>query len=105
MAEKKNKNEKKSLAQQLVRFGFVGIAATLIDYGIMVLLTELFGVNYLILQYDLFLCFCSIQLHHEYYLGVQCNGRAEKGTGYDRFSGVERDWFGNQSVDHVDRCR
>ncbi len=48
MAEKKNKNEKKSLAQQLVRFGFVGIAATLIDYGIMVLLTELFGVNYLI---------------------------------------------------------
>lgn len=48
MAEKKNKNEKKSLAQQLIRFGFVGIAATLIDYGIMVLLTELFGVNYLI---------------------------------------------------------
>ena len=46
MAEKKNKNEKKSLAQQLIRFGFVGIAATLIDYGIMVLLTELFGVNY-----------------------------------------------------------
>ncbi len=38
----------KKLFSQLIRFGIVGIIAFLIDYGLMVLLTEIFGVNYLL---------------------------------------------------------
>lgn len=37
-----------SFLQQIIRFGFVGGTAFLIDYGIMILLTEVFGVDYLI---------------------------------------------------------
>lgn len=45
-----NRSEKrnKSLIKQIIRFGFVGGGAFLIDYGVMVFLTEVFGVNYLI---------------------------------------------------------
>ncbi len=38
----------KSLFEQIIKFAGVGITAFIIDYGIMVALTELFGVDYLI---------------------------------------------------------
>lgn len=38
----------KKLFQQLMKFGVVGVIAFVIDYGLMVVLTELFGVEYLL---------------------------------------------------------
>ena len=38
----------KKLISQFMKFGIVGIIAFVIDYGFMVLLTEVFGVPYLI---------------------------------------------------------
>lgn len=38
---------KKSLLGQIIRFGFVGGSATLLDYGVMVLLKEVCGLDYL----------------------------------------------------------
>lgn len=38
----------KKLIAQLMKFGVVGVIAFIIDYGLMVLLTEAFGVNYLL---------------------------------------------------------
>jgi putative flippase GtrA len=38
----------KKLLGQIIKFGFVGFLCFFIDYGIMVFLTEVFGVNYLI---------------------------------------------------------
>lgn len=38
----------KKLIAQFAKFGAVGGIAFLIDYGVMVLLTEVFGVNYLV---------------------------------------------------------
>ena len=38
----------KKLIAQFMKFGIVGVIAFLIDYGLMVALTEFFGVPYLI---------------------------------------------------------
>jgi putative flippase GtrA len=38
----------KKLFAQFMKFGIVGVIAFVIDYGILVLLTEVFGVNYLV---------------------------------------------------------
>lgn len=38
----------KKLIAQFMKFGVVGVIAFCIDYGLLVLLTELFGVNYLV---------------------------------------------------------
>lgn len=40
--------KKTNLMEQIIRFAVVGGGAFAIDYGIMIFLTEVFGVNYLI---------------------------------------------------------
>ena len=38
----------KKLIEQIIKFGFVGFLCFFIDYGIMVFLTEIMGVDYLV---------------------------------------------------------
>ena len=38
----------KKLIAQIMKFGVVGVIAFAIDYGLLALLTEVFGVNYLV---------------------------------------------------------
>ncbi len=42
------KEETENTLVQLFRYGFVGGAAFLVDYGVLVLLTEVFGMHYLL---------------------------------------------------------
>lgn len=39
---------KKRLFEQIIKFGFVGGSAFLIDYGVLFVLTEFFGIYYLV---------------------------------------------------------
>lgn len=39
---------KKRFLEQIIKFGFVGGSAFLIDYGILFVLTEFFGIHYLV---------------------------------------------------------
>ena len=45
-------NKKKNLMRQIIRFAFVGGSAFVIDYGVMIFLTELIGINYLQLYFE-----------------------------------------------------
>ena len=38
----------KKLIEQLMKFGIVGVLCFVIDYGLMIFLTEVFGISYLI---------------------------------------------------------
>ena len=38
----------KKLIEQFMKFSVVGVAAFVIDYGLLALLTEVFGINYLV---------------------------------------------------------
>ena len=38
----------KKLIEQIFKFGIIGVLAFVIDYGIMILLSEVFNINYLI---------------------------------------------------------
>lgn len=40
--------DKKKLLAQIIKFGFVGGGAFLIDYGVLFILTEFVGINYLV---------------------------------------------------------
>lgn len=48
------------LLKQLIKFGIVGVISTLLDYGLMILFTEVFGLYYLLsstLSYGISLIF------------------------------------------------
>ena len=57
-------NKKKNLMRQIIRFAFVGGSAFVIDYGVMIFLTELIGINYLISGFG------YLQLYFECTLGI-----------------------------------
>ncbi|MDY6083412.1 MAG: GtrA family protein [Actinomycetaceae bacterium] len=44
------------LIRQLIRFSIVGVIATIVDFGILIGLTELFGVHYLVSAALAFIC-------------------------------------------------
>lgn len=61
------RKEKTSLIQQLIRFAFVGGSAFVIDYGIMIFLTEVIGINYLLSSA---LSFC-VSVIYNYILSIR----------------------------------
>lgn len=63
-------NKKKNLMRQIIRFAFVGGSAFVIDYGVMIFLTELIGINYLISSGISFFGFGYLQLYFECTLGI-----------------------------------
>jgi putative flippase GtrA len=76
----------KNLMKQIFRFGVVGGAAFVIDYGIMILLTELVGINYLISSS---ISFC-ISVIFNYILSIIWvfdvdNGNGKKGSNFIKF--------------------
>ncbi len=50
----------KKLISQFMKFGIVGVIAFVIDYGFMVLLTEVFGVPYLYQYHGFVYYFCHL---------------------------------------------
>lgn len=61
------KSSPKNIFQQLIRFGFVGGSATILDYAIMIFLTEVFNINYLLSSSISF----SISVIYNYFLSVK----------------------------------
>ena len=55
----------KKLFEQIIKFGLVGFLCFFIDYGIMVALTELAGINFHRFQWNLLLRFGGCQLYSE----------------------------------------
>lgn len=62
-----NNSSKKNIFQQLIRFGFVGGSATILDYAIMIFLTEIFDINYLLSSSISF----SVSVIYNYLLSVK----------------------------------
>ncbi len=67
----------KKLIAQFMKFGIVGVIAFVIDYGVMIFLTEVFGVPYLISTTISFCRFGYFQLLRFDALRVQAQRRYE----------------------------
>ncbi len=72
----------KKLVKQLFKFGIVGILCFFIDYGIMIALTEIVGVNYLLSSAISF----SISVIVNYILSLSFVFDTEKGNNLKNFS-------------------
>lgn len=66
----------KKLLVQIIKFGFVGVISTIVDYGIFVFSTKIIGVNYLTAN-----CFSFfISLLVNYILNIKYVFKSEEGT-------------------------